>query len=160
MSVLSPREDSGMSVIVKTVTRLATGFIAIFGIAVVLYGHVSPGGGFAGGVIIASAFVLVVLAYGSEYASRFVTGRAASMWDSGGALGFLAVALLGYLGGHFFWNFLRPQPGAELSLFRLYSAGSIVLSNAAIGLKVGMGLFGIFFTLSVFRRGEAERNRD
>jgi multicomponent Na+:H+ antiporter subunit B len=153
---MSSTESSGMSLIVKTVTRMATGFIAIFGVTIVLYGHVSPGGGFAGGVIIASAFILVVLAFGREYASRFVTGRAASMWDSGGALAFLAVALLGYLGGHFFWNFLRPPPGVEVSLFRLYSAGSIVLSNAAIGIKVGMGLFGIFFTLSIFRRDVKE----
>ena len=149
-----------MSLIVKTMTRMVSGFIAIFGTTVVLYGHVSPGGGFSGGVIIASAFVLVVLAFGREYASRFVTGRAASMWDSSGALVFLAVALLGYLGGHFFWNFLRPPPGAEVSLFRLYSAGSIVLSNASIGIKVGMGLFGIFFMLAIFRRENQEQSRD
>ena len=160
MSGISSRKGAGMSPIVKTVTRMATGFIVIFGTAVVLYGHVSPGGGFAGGVIISSAFVLVVLAYGREYASRFVTGRVASMWDSGGALAFLAVAMLGYLGGHFFWNFLRPPPGAEVSLFRLYSAGSVVLSNASIGIKVGMGLFGIFFTLSIFRREKSEERSD
>jgi multicomponent Na+:H+ antiporter subunit B len=149
-----------MSLIVKTITRLVSGFIAIFGTVVVLYGHVSPGGGFAGGIIIASAFVLLVLAFGQEYASRFVTGRAATMWDSGGALALLAVAFLGYLGGHFFWNFLRPPPSAEISLFRLYSAGAVVLSNASIGLKVGMGLFGIFFTLSIFRREHREQDRD
>lgn len=148
----------GMTTIVKSMTRIVAGFITLFGAAIVLYGHVTPGGGFAGGVIIAAAFVLIVLAFGKEYAARFVTGRVASLWDSGGALAFLAIALLGYLGGCFFWNFLRPPHGAPTSLFRIYSAGSIVLSNIAIGIKVGMGLLGVFLALAVFRPNREGRD--
>ena len=54
----------GMTFIVKTVTRLSAGLIIIFGVFTVLKAHYSPGGGFAGGVIIALAFINLVLAFG------------------------------------------------------------------------------------------------
>ena len=54
----------GMSLIVKNTARLVAGFIAVFGIYIALTGHLSPGGGFAGGVILAAAAVLVILAFG------------------------------------------------------------------------------------------------
>lgn len=149
--------DAGMSLIVKTMTRIVSIFIFLFGATVVLYGHVTPGGGFAGGVIIAASFVLIVLAFGKEYAGHFITGTKASVWDCGGALAFLGVALMGYLGGAFFWNFLRPF-SANLPLFRIYSAGSVVLSNVAVGIKVGMGLLGVFLVLATFRPGEGSRH--
>ena len=34
----------GMSLIVKNITRLVAGFIALFGAYIVLYGHLTPGG--------------------------------------------------------------------------------------------------------------------
>lgn len=151
------RGSGGMSPIVKSMTRIVSTFIMLYGVSIVLYGHISPGGGFAGGIIIASAFILIVLAFGFEYASKFVTGATASAWDAGGALAFLSVGFLGYLGGQFFWNFLRPIEG-NFALFKIYSAGSMVLSNAAIGIKVGMGLFGVFLALSIFRRKEGKKD--
>jgi multicomponent Na+:H+ antiporter subunit B len=156
MSHTAGRDLHGMTIIVKSVTRIVAAFIMLFGATVVMYGHVTPGGGFAGGVIIAEAFVLIVLAFGKGFAGRFVTGTTASVWDSSAAVAFLGVGLMGYLGGCFFWNFLRPPPGAHMALFRLYSAGSILLSNVAIGLKVGMGLLGVFLALSVFRPTRTE----
>jgi len=48
---MSKEHEKGMSLIVKTITRLTVGLILLYGIYIVLHGHVSPGGGFAGGVI-------------------------------------------------------------------------------------------------------------
>ena len=62
--------NKGMSVIVKTVTRLTLAFILIYGIYIGTTGHVSPGGGFTGGVILALAFVHIMLAFGKEAALR------------------------------------------------------------------------------------------
>ena len=42
----------GMTVIVKTITGLISGLILLFGIYIVAHGHLTPGGGFAGGIII------------------------------------------------------------------------------------------------------------
>jgi len=137
----------GMSLIVKNMTRLVAGFIAIFGIYIVLYGHVSPGGGFAGGVILAGALVLVVLAFGEEFSRKVFPHGVAQVSDALGATGFLLVAVFGYMVGGFFMNFLpRGEPGS------LFSAGTIPISNLAIGIKVGAGLFGVFLALALFRR--------
>ncbi|MDP2923821.1 MAG: MnhB domain-containing protein [Candidatus Omnitrophota bacterium] len=135
---------TGMSLIVKTITRLTIGLILIFGIYIVLHGHLSPGGGFAGGVIIALAFVHLTLAFGKEVALSKITKNIASNLESIAALMFLSIALLGFLGGSFFLNVIgKGKP------FNLFSAGTIPLSNIAIGLKVGVGLFAIFLALII-----------
>ena len=61
----------GMSLIVKSVTRLVTAFIVIFGVYLVLYGHLTPGGGFPGGVVLACALILVTLSFGRAFVSQF-----------------------------------------------------------------------------------------
>jgi len=138
----------GMTLIVKEVTKLVTGFITIYAIYITLYGHLTPGGGFVGGVILACTFILTVLAFGKEFSERIFTGAGAKVWDSVGALLFLLVALMGYRTGVFFGNFLfRLLPGN----FKLLSAGFIPLANIAIGIKVAGCLFGVFLALSVFR---------
>ena len=138
----------GMSPIVKNMTRLVAGFIALFGIYIVLYGHVTPGGGFAGGVILAGGLALVVLAFGEEFARKVLTHEAVQTADSLGAMLFLLIALLGYAGGVFFTNLL---PLGDVG--NLFSAGIIAPCNIAIGIKVGAGLFGVFLALAAFRRG-------
>ena len=143
----------GMSLIVKSVTRLVTAFIVIFGINLILFGHLTPGGGFPGGVVLACALILVTLAFGREYVSQFFTQLAAGIWDGVGALGFLVVGLIGYSGGVFFTNFLHARAGEP---FRLLSSGSILVSNMAIGLKVGACLFLAFMAVSVYRLGATE----
>lgn len=148
---MSREHEKGMSLIVKTVTRLTVGLILLYGIYIVLHGHVSPGGGFAGGVIIALSFIHLMLAYGKEMAFKKLSRSAASIFESAGALMFLAIALLGFVGGYFFLNFLpKGHP------FKLFSAGIIPFCNIAICLKVGAGLFGIFVAL-VLLNLEAEK---
>ena len=143
----------GMTVVVKTITRLLAGFILIYGLYVVIYGHLSPGGGFAGGVVLACGLILVVLAFGRRFMRQFVTERGAGLWDSAGALAFLAIAMLGYLAGTFFQNFLHGEHGGKP--FQLFSGGTIPLSNIAIGVKVSACLLVVFVVLAAFgRKGE------
>lgn len=63
-------EEKGMTFIVKTVTRLTLGFILLYGIYIALNGHISPGGGFAGGVIVALSFIHIMLAFGKDMALK------------------------------------------------------------------------------------------
>lgn len=142
---------SGMSLIVKTITRLVFGFIIIFGASIVLYGHLTPGGGFAGGVILACGFILLVLAFGKNTALDIIGEKALSVWDCLGALGFLIIAVIGYSGGFFFYNFLSR--GTSL---RLVSAGSLMWSNIAIGIKVSACLLAVFIALALYRMERSE----
>ncbi len=144
-------KQSGMTLIVKNTARIIAAFVAVFGLYVALTGHLGPGGGFAGGVILASVAVLVVLAFGGDFSRKLITEGKCHVWEGVGALGFIAVALLSYLGfwgGEFFFNFISKG-----EVHRLASAGTIPLSNLAIGVKVAAGLAGAFIALAAFRRG-------
>jgi len=144
-------KQSGMTLIVKTITRLTVGLILLYGIYIVLHGHLTPGGGFPGGVIIALSFIHIMLAFGKDTALRRLDQVRASFFESLGAVMFLGIALLGLLGGYFFLNFLRKgEP------FSLFSAGIIPLCNIAIAFKVGAGLFLIFVALVVLTKTEEE----
>lgn len=138
--------EKGMTLIVKTITRLTVGLIFMYGVYIVLHGHISPGGGFAGGVIIALSFIHLMLAYGKETALQKLSKGLASTLESTGALMFISIALLGFIGGYFFLNFF-PSKGVP---FKFLSAGIIPLCNIAIALKVGAGLFTIFVALVIF----------
>jgi multisubunit Na+/H+ antiporter MnhB subunit len=142
----------GMTIIVKTISGWVKVLIFLFGINIILFGHLTPGGGFAGGVILASSYVLLMLAFGREFVQRNLPLPLASRLDCLGAFLFAAVAILGLaFGGTFFVNFLYQKylPGHAL---HLVSAGTIPLSNIAIGLKVGASLFLAIFALSTFRK--------
>ena len=54
----------GMTLIVKTICSWVKLLICLFGIYVIIFGDLTPGGGFAGGVILASSYVLLILAFG------------------------------------------------------------------------------------------------
>jgi len=139
----------GMTVIVKTIASWVKILIILFGIYIILFGHLTPGGGFAGGVILASSYVLVMLAYGREFVQKDLPLSLDSKLDCLGAFAFAMIAILGFVfGGTFFYNFLSKY-GQQ---FKLISAGTIPLSNIAIGLKVGASLFLVIFILSTFRR--------
>ena len=143
---MSREREKGMSVIVKTITRLTVGLILLYGIYILSHGHISPGGGFAGGVIVALSFVHLMLAYGKEMALKKLPRNVMSFFESMGAIIFLSIALIGFTAGYFFINFIaKGEP------FKLFSAGTIPLYNIAISLKVGAGLFAIFVALVLLK---------
>ncbi|HTY44497.1 MAG TPA: MnhB domain-containing protein [Patescibacteria group bacterium] len=140
------KETAGMSIIVKRITKITVSLIFLFGVYILLHGHLTPGGGFAGGVIIALSFIHLVLAFGKDVALTRMNLAVASVIESLGGLLFWGIALLGFLGGYFFLNVLphgRP--------FDLFSSGIILVCNVAIFLKVGAGLFSIFLALALLR---------
>lgn len=144
----------GMSIIVKTISSWVKMLIFLFGIYIIITGHLSPGGGFAGGVILASSYVLLMLAFGRDFAEENLSLSIASKLDCAGALMFIAVALFGFCYGaaSFFYNFIEQKYLAtQDTALKLVSAGTIPLSNIAIGLKVGASLFLVFLVLSEFR---------
>ncbi|MEO0079760.1 MAG: MnhB domain-containing protein [candidate division WOR-3 bacterium] len=135
----------GLSLIVQTIARLMAGLLFLYGLYIVLHGHLTPGGGFAGGVLIAAAFILMSLAFGSVEQSERSSYVFSSVFESFGGLVFVGLALAGYLAGDFFFsNVATYFTGRPLELV---SGGIIPLANIAIGIKVGAGLFAIFLAL-------------
>ncbi len=150
----NPSSES-MGEIVQTVARWVKGFILTYGIYVVLYGHITPGGGFEGGVIIACGLILPVLAGGE---SNF-NGNAVSLLVSGGILLFLALALTGIWmsGGAFFHNFIETPTESR---FTLLSGGIIPIANIGIGLMVASSLYLAFMVLAAFPAEPSNGKRD
>jgi multicomponent Na+:H+ antiporter subunit B len=140
-------DNKGMSLIVKTITRILVGLILLYGIYIVLHGHISPGGGFAGGFIIALSYILFMLAFGKEEILKRIPEKMITILESLGVFMFLVIALLGFTGGYFFSNWLPKG-----LLFKLLSAGTIPISNVALALlEVSLGLFGIFLVLVLLK---------
>lgn len=147
------KKEVGMTLIVKTITRLTVGLILLFGVYIVLHGHISPGGGFAGGLIIALSFIHLMLAFGKDATLKRLSEAKAAILESIGALLFLLIGTLGLFAGYFFINYFtnKGEP------FTLFSAGIIPLCNIAIAIKVGVGLFSIFAVLVILQKsGEEE----
>lgn len=141
-------KEAGMTLIVKTITRLTVGLIMLYGIYMVFNGHLSPGGGFAGGVIIALSFIHLMLAFGKEVVLKKINISVAYILISVGVLMFLGVSLLGFIDGQFFSNFFFEK---KLP-FNLLADGNIPLYEISIGLIVGMGLFIIFVALVLLHK--------
>jgi len=133
------RKTQPASLILYTGCRLLFPLILIFGAYIFIHGHLTPGGGFQGGAIIASAYLLIYLGC----RERKINQKASKITESLGGLVFVVVGLLGLLfGGHFLLNFL-PKGTANT----LFSAGIIPIIYIAIGFKVGSELTGIIDNL-------------
>ena len=145
-----PDEGLDMGITVKTVTRWLKGPILLFGIYLVLYGHITPGGGFGGGVVIATAFILITLASGERASLHLFSKGVASRLDSIGLLIFLVLGWLGTLwaGSYFFSNFINTPEAAQ---FTLLSGGIMPMANIALGIKVASALFLVFTLLTAFQ---------
>ncbi|ADD08193.1 Na(+)/H(+) antiporter subunit B [Candidatus Aciduliprofundum boonei] len=121
--------------VVETGSKLLFGFIILFGAYIFIHGHLTPGGGFPGGAIIASSFLLLYLAYPKFHAEH----KRLNVSESLAGLTFVIVGLLGLaIAGYFLYNFLPF--GLPTYLF---SAGVIPVIYVAIGVKVGSELTGI-----------------
>jgi len=125
------------------------GIIFLYGIYIIVHGHLTPGGGFAGGTIIAGSFILLVIAFGSEFLTLKKEETGSSLLESGAILVFLAIAAAGLLIGGvgiFFVNFLPKG-----TVGSLISAGIIPLFNIAIGIEVAAALLTIFLALLIYK---------
>ena len=142
--------DPGMSVIVKAVAGWLRTPILVFGAYTVLYGHLGPGGGFAGGVMIASGLALRTLAYGDARAGAGAARGRAIVLGSAGALLFLTAACLGVVTTRTFLQNVLPTTAARH--FSLLSGGLIPAYEIGIALLVAGGLFAAFDALAVIQR--------
>ena len=147
---------NGMSKIVKTTVSILFPFTIIFGLYVIAHGHLTPGGGFQGGAIVASGCAMLVIAYGSGWVFERIKTKRLAAFESIGGLGFITVALLGLVFSTvFFGNFLARSnllfgttPATGSTLADMNTGGVLPLMNFAVGVKVIAGLFVIVLVMA------------
>ncbi len=128
------------SEILQSGTSFLLPLIIIFGVYIFVHGHLTPGGGFQGGVVIASALVLIML---SDVSMKF--NKTILHWvESLSGAFYVGLGVLGLiLAGGFLDN--RFLPLGEFG--SLFSAGAIPIIYSLIGLKVGAELVGIMHNM-------------
>jgi multicomponent Na+:H+ antiporter subunit B len=131
----------GSSSVLGAIGLAMVGPLVVLGAYVVTHGHLTPGGGFQGGVVLAAAPLVAFLA-GEYLAMKGVAPHwLVEAGEASGAAGYGLVGLGGLVfAGVFFENFVAlGSPG------KLLSAGAIPLSNIAVGIEVA-GAFLLLWT--------------
>jgi multicomponent Na+:H+ antiporter subunit B len=116
--------------IVKTVSRTIIPFIFLFGVYMIFFGHISPGGGFQGGVIVSMGIILAIVAYGEDIIDKYK--KEISLIEILGVSFFIIAGISGILVGKSFFS----------------SFGAIWVLNIIIGVKVCSGIV-LFFMLFI-----------
>lgn len=137
-----PKND----LILQSVARLLVPIILLFGMYVVLNGHISPGGGFSGGAIMGAGLILYLNAFGFEKTERFFTYKTYRAITYG--------ALMTYAGLKSY-SFYTGANGIESGIplgvpGAIFSSGFIMPLNLCVGLIVMCTMYA-FYTL--FRKG-------
>ncbi|MEA3559011.1 MAG: MnhB domain-containing protein [Candidatus Thermoplasmatota archaeon] len=162
-----------MSPVVRTITKFAFAPIFLFGTYIILHGHLTPGGGFQGGAIIATLFALYFVAFAANKWKKSLL----STIESSGLLIFIGTGLMGLISGFFFFNFLGGKghlffgqevewsnwtyEGISITAWPansqpLLSSGTVAVMNMAVGLEVIAALTLIVITIGMF----ASTNRE
>src|SRR5690606_22027745 len=128
----------------RVVAKMSIPFILLFGFYVITHGELGPGGGFQGGVILATAFILYALVFGRPALYRVVPPPVSDTLTGVGVLiysGTGAACML--LGGKFLdYAWLNPQsPGDGESL-------GMTLVEYGVGITVSMVMLTIFNQLA------------
>jgi multicomponent Na+:H+ antiporter subunit B len=123
---------------VAYIVRLTAPFIALFGAFVILKGHVSPGGGFQGGVILGSLLMLLSVVMGRGQRAPLVPAAAARWLQATAPVTFAVVGLLGlWLTG----SLLGLPADAGMALGRELMMIALELGIAIGGAAVILGVF-------------------
>jgi len=130
-----------MSVIVKVASCVLAVPVIAFGVYVILHGHLTPGGGFPGGAVIATIVAMILIAGGGERA-KSLNKELLSFLESAGLVIFALLGLLG-IGTTFFYNFLANSGsffGMKIPFGinpgYMWTGGVIPPMNMAVGLEV------------------------
>jgi multicomponent Na+:H+ antiporter subunit B len=150
------RQVMGASVIVRLIVVVLVGPTVVLGVYIIAHGPVTPGGGFQGGVVAATALLMVYL--GGEYVAlrRVRPLPLVEIAKAIGAGAFVLIGAGGLLAGEaFLENFLPLGKAGDV-----FSGGTIPLLNIAVGLEVTGGFVLILSefldqTLVLRRRGGA-----
>jgi len=125
------------SVVVTRICRLVVPFAQIFGLYVIMHGHSSPGGGFQGGVILASSFMLLAVGDGIEEVRRRFSMLAVTVLTSAGVLIYAGIGVVCLLLGANYLDYgILPVPEPR--------------SLGMLGIEIGVGTTVMAAIVSIF----------
>ncbi|MDO5707924.1 MAG: MnhB domain-containing protein [Andreesenia angusta] len=136
------------SVILKTVGRIIVPFMQVFGIYVVLFGHISPGGGFAGGTILGASFIMTKLAYGNDYCKKKFKFQKLL------TIATISILFYGIIKGY---SFITGGSHIDSPSLPLGHPGNILSGAYIVPLNIAVGIIvtiTIYFFYSFFDEGE------
>ncbi len=148
------------SIILKLVSLPISIILICLGIMTILGGHITPGGGFQGGAMIASGIILSIIVYGLGNSPLELSHTYIEVLESVGALGFIIFGLIGLLvGGFYLYNVgsdvSNIVPHYIQNIFHypdVTNAGIIPYLNIFVGLKVFVGLTSIVIAFAGFKK--------
>ena len=104
---------------------------------IILHGHLSPGGGFQGGVLIVGVILMLYFADGYEQTAKAVSFNLLHEGEGVASVVYVALAMMGIAAGAQFCENILYQQG---NIGDLYSSGTIFLMNLTVGIKVITGI--------------------
>ena len=128
-----------MDVIIRTIAKGIFPFIILLGFFIILHGHLTPGGSFPGGAIVASGFALIAVAFGIKRAEMLVREKTLRIME--GIVAMIIVILLLYE------SFIREYVVLEGEMFGFWSAPEILSLNVVGGIMVMCALTLIVFLM-------------
>ncbi len=134
-----------LGLIGRNAGRLLVPLIFIFGFYIVVHGHITPGGGFQGGAVIATGVALLLVSYYyRDCLERFIPITNFKLVESAGLMLYICTALAGIVvGSGLLFNWLNASGGLfghpvayGVNPGDLFTAGTIPILNFAIGIEV------------------------
>lgn len=146
------REDESFDMaekksILKMGGKYLAPLVILYGIYVILNGHLSPGGGFSGGSIVGAGLILYATAFGQKKMQTFFTFRTFTSISLAGLLTYCACKSYSFFTGanHVGYEIPKGTPG------NIFSAGFILPLNICVGLIVACTMYGFY---ALFTKGD------
>lgn len=141
------QRDGTMGLLSRRLLSAVLPLFFLFPMYVIIHGHISPGGGFQGGVSLAVLIILIHVAFGMRFGQHVISLRVLSITEYTAALTLLATGFFGITQGvSFLSNYIAGAPQGTPG--ELLSAGIIPLLNFLVGFKVAAGLGSLYIYLS------------
>ncbi len=110
-----------MDSLVETAAYISFPIVLLFGVFVALHGHLTPGGGFAGGAIIASGFALIIVCLGRKSEEMMMPERELSLMELLSGIVLISLIIIGFALRKYF---LETQ-----QMFKLWSGEYTIILN-------------------------------
>ena len=122
---------------------------------IILHGHLSPGGGFQGGVLVVGVFLMIYFAHGYRVMADAISFNLLHEAEGVASVVYVALAMMGIAAGAQFCQNILYTHG---NIGDLYSSGTIFWMNLTVGIKVMTGIGSIVLLMLGLVNEERQRN--